>query len=332
MFNKVTGIRSLVIISFTVLLALFCLILTSDHFNIPLPEGVFNFENQRSDSNHIQKVSSPVVTILFGGDLMFDRWIRTVSRKKGGDFILSPMEEVLKRADVVVANLEGSITDEPSVSEMSVPGSPENYLFTFPPDTAELLARKNITLVNIGNNHILNFKIEGVKETTDRLLKAGVQSFGSPLKGATRYSIRDIHGVKIAFVNYNQFISDGREKVFDDVKSVESIAQLVIVYAHWGDEYTEASITTKLLAHELIDAGADLIIGSHPHIVQESERYKEKMIYYSLGNFVFDQYFQPETEKGLLVKASFDSNTNAIVTEEVPIVLNRNGQTTTFVR
>ena len=76
----------------------------------------------------------------------------------------------------------------------------------------------------------------------------------------------------------------------------------MIVFLHWGEEYQLISSSSqRKLAHSLIDAGADLIIGSHPHVVQEIEKYKGKLIFYSLGNFIFDQYFSRETQKGLAV-------------------------------
>lgn len=266
-------------------------------------------------------------TVLFGGDMQFDRWIRTVSQKKGADFILAPMRPTLANADIVVANLEGPITDQPSVSETSTEGAHDNYVFTFPPETAALLKRENIALVNIGNNHILNFQEDGVQQTKALLEQSGVAQFGSPLAGDTRYSIRDIRGTRIAFVNYNQFVSNSRAKAFEDITAVKERSDFIVIYAHWGEEYVEALPAVKQLAHEFVDVGADLVIGSHPHVVQEREDYQGKPIYYSLGNFIFDQYFRPETQSGLLVRATFDSANHRITTENIPIHLRTNGQT-----
>jgi poly-gamma-glutamate synthesis protein (capsule biosynthesis protein) len=266
-------------------------------------------------------------TVFFGGDMQFDRYIRSVTEKRGGAFVFDELRSALQKVDLVVANLEGPITDNPSVSETSTEGSHDNYVFTFPPETAALLKRENIALVNIGNNHILNFQEDGVQQTKARLEQSGVAQFGSPLAGDTRYVIRDIRGTRIAFVNYNQFVSNGRAKAFEDITAVQELSDFIVVYAHWGEEYVEALPAVKQLAHELVDAGADLIIGSHPHVVQEHEDYQGKPIYYSLGNFVFDQYFRPETQSGLLVRATFDSANHRITTEDIPIHLRTNGQT-----
>ncbi len=267
------------------------------------------------------------VTVVFGGDMQFDRYIRTVSERRGGAFLFDGLRPEFERADLIVANLEGPITENASVSVTSVEGSHDNYVFTFPAETAQLLYWENIRLVNIGNNHILNFKEDGVRQTKAFLEQAAVGYFGSPLSGDERIAYREINGTKLAFVNYNEFVWKGYEKSLADIALAKERADFIIIYTHWGKEYVEATAETKELAHALIDAGADLIIGSHPHVVQEREKYKGKMIYYSLGNFVFDQYFRPETQSCLLVRAKFDALSDEISIEEVPIRLDRSGQT-----
>ncbi len=267
------------------------------------------------------------VSILFGGDMQFDRYIRTVMREKGQDFVLANLQETLHTSDLIVANLEGPITDNPSESETSVAGEAKNYVFTFPPETAAFLAHEHIGPVNIGNNHILNFKADGVEQTKKYLHNAGVNYFGSPLAGDNRTDIEEVKGTRIAFVNYNQFVSDGEKKTLEDLKNVQGKVDFTVVFTHWGIEYTNAPAYVKTLAHEFIDAGADLIIGTHPHVVQETEIYKGKKIYYSLGNFIFDQYFRPETQKGLLVRATFDPASKEITTQDIPITLKNSGQT-----
>lgn len=295
--------------------------------------GILRIDGQalscnRVDSKMINEVAaqSPV-TILFGGDMQFDRYIRSVTGKRGGAFIFDGLRSEFQQADLVVANLEGPITDSVSVSETSVEGSRDNYVFTFPPETAALLKAENVSLVNIGNNHVLNFKEDGVRQTKEYLRAVGVGYFGSPLSGDDRTAIREINGTKIAFVNYNEFVWKGGEKASADIALVKERADFVVVYTHWGKEYVAASPEMKTLAHEFIDAGADLIIGSHPHVVQEREEYKGKSIYYSLGNLIFDQYFRPETQAGLVVRAVFDPMTQDIILSELPVRLNTNGQT-----
>lgn len=268
-----------------------------------------------------------IVTLLFGGDLMFDRSIRTAMRKRGSDFPLAPLRELFSQSDLVVANLEGPITGNATKSEGSEIGSRENYYFTFDPSVAKTLKDAGVGMVNLGNNHILNFGEDGVVQTKQYLEAAGVQYFGSPLIGDIRYFIRDICGLKIAFINYNQFISNGKEKALADIAEAKTKSDFIVLYAHWGKEYVPALSSIKDLAHAFIDAGADLIIGSHPHVVQEHEIYHGKTIYYSLGNLVFDQYDSDATRNGFLVRVSIDVKTKEASFEEIPVNLKSNGQT-----
>ncbi len=267
------------------------------------------------------------IRILFGGDLMFDRHIRTALRKQGNDFALAPLKETLAQADLVVANLEGPITDNASRSETSAVGARDNYYFTFDPAVAPLLKEFHIGAVNLGNNHISNFGQAGEQSTEKYLAAAGVKFFGAPVSDDKRILFQTIQGVKIALVNYDQFIFKGKEKALADIRTAKEQAAVVILYTHWGTEYVPATEPIKVLAHQFIEAGVDLIIGSHPHVVEETEVYRGKTVYYSLGNMVFDQYFSEETKHGLLVRATLDPETKQFSFEDIPIVLQSTGQT-----
>ncbi len=252
------------------------------------------------------------VRLLFVGDMMFDRWIRETSARKNTEFIFSGVEELLSGKDLVVGNLEGPITDQASVSVGSEIGSRENYVFTFPPETAEMLREKNIRLVNLGNNHILNFGEKGLEGTKKYLIEAGVNFFGNAGENreVKRFWIENIGGIRIGFLNYNQFAKNPEDDISDDLAAMKEIKpDFTVVYTHWGTEYAPTpDEKEKKLAHEFIDQGADFVIGSHPHVVQEKEEYKGKMIYYSLGNFIFDQYFRPDTQKGEAVEVELEEN------------------------
>lgn len=106
----------------------------------------------------------------------------------------------------------------------------------------------------------------------------------------------------------------------------KNLGNVVVVYTHWGEEYVPRTEKMKTLARQFVDAGASLVVGSHPHVVQESERYSDQYIYYSLGNFVFDQYFSDAVRNGLLLEVTFDpSGVESI--KEIPIVLHPDGRT-----
>lgn len=259
----------------------------------------------------------PVINLLFTGDAMFDRHVRSNSQTNGYDHIFSNIHALLAEQDIVITNLEGPITDNKSVSQNSIVGSPQNYVFTFDPAILPVLVNNNITLVNLGNNHILNFGTYGLDATTGYLTQHGINYFGNT--GQTdvhRYRIINIKGTKFGFVNYNQFVKDGLTAAMSDLQIVRQQVDVMILYAHWGNEYVvTADEAIQILAHQFIDAGADAVIGSHPHVVQQSEIYQGKHIYYSLGNFIFDQYFMPETQQGLLVRLSLGVDRSLTATE-----------------
>lgn len=242
--------------------------------------------------------------ILFGGDMMFDRSIRAASEVEGQDYILSCIVSEFDAVDLVVANLEGPITSNPSVSMHSKVGEADNFIFTFPLATADLLARHNIRVVNLGNNHILNFGTRGERETLGALQRASVNYFGDTLsQGIATTSIR---GLKFAFVNFNQFSeTSSKDTTIAQIRDSRAQGYTTIVYAHWGEEYVAANEMQKKHARAFVDSGAEVVIGSHPHVIQEHEIYKGKHIYYSLGNLIFDQYWNEEVRTGLLVAISF---------------------------
>lgn len=284
-------------------------------------------------SRFLQPTPTPVpqsIKLLFGGDLMFDRHIRQHMEREGADFVLAPLAKTFGQYDAVVANLEGPVTDSPSRSVNSAVGSTNNFIFTFDPDIVPMLKKYNLTIVNLGNNHILNFGTDGVRQTKTYLTEGGIEFFGNTTlenRVSDRVLFKTFSELTLAFVNYNQFVDAGWETALEDVAFADPLADLVIVMPHWGNEYeTMANQTVRNWAYQLIDVGADLIIGGHPHVTQQREIYQGKTIYYSLGNFVFDQYFQPEVQQGLLIGVEIAPDLS-LSFAEYPIQLSPNGQT-----
>lgn len=248
---------------------------------------------------------------------MFDRHVRSNSQTHGYDQIFSKINSLLTAQDMVIVNLEGPVTDNRSISQNSIVGSPQNYVFTFDPAILPVLANNKISLVNLGNNHILNFGTKGLEATTQYLRQNSINYFGNTGQtDADRYRIVNIRDTKLGFINYNQFVKDGLPAVMSDLRTLRPQVDILILYAHWGNEYVvTADETIQTLAHQFIDSGADAIIGSHPHVVQQSEIYQGKHIFYSLGNFVFDQYFMPETQQGLLVQLNINPDHSIAATK-----------------
>lgn len=293
----------------------------TSHFTMAFPIG-----RERKSVDAGSRPEAAPIELLFGGDMMFDRWVRTMMRRYGDAYPLEPLRETFQDADAVIANLEGPITASASISEESESGAQDNYVFTFDQAVAPFL-RKFDVIPSLGNNHILNFKEDGVRETERHLHDAGVDFFGSPLDGSGRLLVKDFDGFRVAFVNYNEFVWQGREKAIADIGMSRGSADFVVLYAHWGEEYEPATEQQKGLAREFVDAGADLVVGSHPHIVQEHEIYHGKTIYYSLGNLVFDQYFRDDTRSGLLLSVSISQKTGKYAISEKTVIMETDGQT-----
>jgi len=272
-------------------------------------------------------------TLLFGGDMMFDRNIRLRAQERGNyEFIFENLIPIFSKADAIVANLEGPVTDFPSRSVGSVPGSTNNYFFTFSPNVLTTLSRWPF-IVNLGNNHILNFGQDGLAQTYNYLAETAVPYFGyvQPEQETKSFLIKEIGGITFGFVNYNQFVTGGKQQAFADIAEIRPMVEILVMYTHWGNEYVQENQVIKDLGYQFVDTGADLIIGSHPHVVQGTEDYKGKRIYYSLGNFVFDQYFETAVKNGLLVEAevcrSIETQSFDWEFIDYPIQLNKDGTT-----
>lgn len=270
--------------------------------------------------------ASVPISILFAGDMMFDRYVRTQSERIGKEEMFGNVRKKLLGADLAVANLEGPITSSRSESVGSASGEARNYVFTFDPGWARVLYDSNIRIVNIGNNHILNFGEKGLSETRRLLRDSGVGFFGDPMDESSRTFVTLLRGRRIGFVNYNQFSSDAERRALSDIDRLRPIVDTLFVYAHWGVEYEPETADEVRLAHLFVDHGADAMIGSHPHIVQGNETYHGKRVYYSLGNFIFDQYFSPDTTRGLMVEAIIASD-GGISFHEIPLKLSSDGVT-----
>jgi poly-gamma-glutamate synthesis protein (capsule biosynthesis protein) len=289
--------------------------------------GMFFLNSKQTTLPAQQPEALGEVSVLFAGDMMFDRTIRTTTEAHGGDYLFQCLDPVFKTEDLVVANLEGPITESTSISQFSEPGDGNNFTFTFPTTTAGLLYAHNVRMVNLGNNHIFNYHLAGVLSTEKFLDEAQVGHFGDPDKTEPNKVARiEINGIPFSFVNWSDWTSDNTDITAAQIKKEHEEGRLVVIFTHWGEEYLPATTREKRLAHDFIDAGADIIIGTHPHIVQEHELYKGKNIYYSLGNLIFDQYFSDQVDHGLMVQARFDKKGIQSITE-IPVYLQKNRQT-----
>jgi poly-gamma-glutamate synthesis protein (capsule biosynthesis protein) len=245
------------------------------------------------------------VSLLFVGDIMFDRDVARHARLAGEEALFAGVSEILLAHDVVVGNLEGTITGNPSVVQV------DNTVlrFTFEPQFAQVLRGAGLTVVSLANNHALDFGEFGFEDTLHHLTEAGLTAFGSPYNEQKLAVQTTLHGKDFCFIGYHELFNRDPSAVVEKIKEIESRCDYTVVFAHWGEEYSqEPTASQRELARLFVDNGADLIIGAHPHVVQPVEIYNNVAIFYSLGNFIFDQGWRSEVKRGLMVSVELEGN------------------------
>jgi poly-gamma-glutamate synthesis protein (capsule biosynthesis protein) len=243
------------------------------------------------------------VTILAFGDMMLDRTVRDAITAHGAYYPFERIAPLLLGHDIVVANAEGPFTNHKSISAVDH----SQLVFTFDPSSLPMLKSLGFTMFSQANNHALNFGWDGLHESQAAITNAGIGVFGDPENADPGPVYQTVRGETVAFVGYDQFSSSGgsASSTLAAIRIAKQNSTFVIVYAHWGEEYNLG--TTQLqanLAHAFIDAGADAVLGSHPHVVEPIELYAGKFILYSMGNFVFDQDWDDNVSHGLAVDIS----------------------------
>ncbi|MEX0598072.1 MAG: CapA family protein [Candidatus Paceibacterota bacterium] len=258
------------------------------------------------DKSSIEDVKSnnKKINILSFGDMMLDRYIRKFIDNKGINAIFENITPLMKNKDMVVANLEGSISNF-----LPKPLQPNNVKFTFDPKVVPELKKLGFTHFSLANNHSSDFGAEGITQTKEFLDKEGIKYFGDSNNKNSMSYIQDLDGFKIGLIGYHELFNPDTTSTIQEIKNIREQSDFIIIYPHWGVEYkTLFSKSQQEKAYQFIDAGADAIIGSHPHVIQPIEIYKNKAIFYSLGNFIFDQTFSQNTQQGLAVNISLENN------------------------
>jgi len=248
-----------------------------------------------------EKVEKPLSILAFG-DLMLDRNVRINIKNNTAEYPFLNIRDFLTGYDIVVANLEGVFTNFPSVTAGVVDGP---LSFTFDPKIVSTLKQLNFNLFSVANNHSLNFGRAELDKSNKLLEKEGINWFGDPSNKNLSSFTTTIRGEKITFIGYHQFANQGFSLVLSEITLAKENKSFVIVYPHWGEEYVTSPTKGQIkMAHQFIDAGADLILGSHPHVIEPIEIYNGKAIFYSLGNFIFDQASKGPVSEGLAVSLS----------------------------
>lgn len=268
-------------------------------------EAVISGESGKVQSN-IEAAQKTKTTFAFAGDMMFDRNVWHRYKDIGMNRIFDNFDTLFfKNSDIAFANLEGPISSVP-INDDYASGS---MVFNFPPETVETLRFLGLNGVSLANNHTLNAGVQGFSNTKNVLLAAGIKYGGSQNDYNADNIIRydEDHAVSIIVADILAEIDP--EEITQSVAAESANGRFVVVYPHWGVEYEgKHNLSQERMAESWIDAGADIIIGGHPHVTQDVEIYKNRPIIYSLGNFVFDQFFSKETQRGLLISGSIEGS------------------------
>jgi poly-gamma-glutamate synthesis protein (capsule biosynthesis protein) len=248
--------------------------------------------------------------------------VSSVIKRRGPDYPFDDVRSLFEDGDIVFGNLECSIMSESSVNEQ-VP-----KFFCAEPSVVEGLKNANFNVLSVANNHIMEHR-EVLFQNTVQLLRSNNIH---PVGVAGDIEIISANGYKIAFLAYS-FIEDNipnsgynkiysEEPILQDIRKIRSDVDLIIISLHWGYEYVPYPSPTQIqIGRRLIDAGADIILGGHPHVTQSYEIYKNRPIFYSLGNFIFDQTYIPITKESFIAEIIIHDSVESMAINIIPIMI-----------
>jgi len=223
-------------------------------------------------------------------------------------YIFEKVEHIFSEGDIVFGNLETVLSDYGKTK------SYKSLILRGKPEFVEQLKKGHFNLINIANNHIQQHGKQCLFDTIDILQKREIRIIG--LDNLQPQVISSPKGIKLGFLGYSlrpeQYEKDAiysladKNKIISDINRIKEKVNYIVISLHWGDEYITFPSAEQIdLAHKIIDAGADVIIGHHPHVLQPIESYNNKIIAYSLGNFVSDMYLDA-TKNSAILKIIFD--------------------------
>ncbi len=260
------------------------------------------------------------IKIAFVGDTMLDRGVEQKVKKEGDDnfnFVFEEIKDDLKQYDFLIGNLEGPVSNK---------GKDKYNLYSFRmnPEVIPVLKEVGFEAFSVANNHMGDWGQEAMVDTFNRLKEGGIKVLGggNNLDEAITPQIIEKDDVKIGFLAFSQFgqgdfwatnnfggvAGISEENLKKGISVAREQADIIIVNFHFGEEYQEIQNSyQEKYAKMAIDFGANLVVGTHPHVIQPLEQYKNTYVAYSLGNFVFDQYFSPETMEGGLLEVVIEN-------------------------
>ncbi|MET1121094.1 CapA family protein [Priestia megaterium] len=253
-----------------------------------------------------------LVTATMVGDIMLGRNVEKVTNRQGQDYLFRNVESYFKNADYSTANF-----DHPVTANDEYPAQDKPIVLRTDEQSVKTLKNLNFSVLNVANSHSMDYLEEGLNDTVKAFNQSKMDfvGMGGNLEEASNINYQTVNGIKIATLGFtdtytaysaandnNPGILPAKPEIFIPlIQEAKEKANLVVVHAHWGEEYdTTPSPRQKGLAKAMADAGADIILGHHPHVLQPIDTYKNTVIFYSLGNFVFDQGWSASRESALV--------------------------------
>lgn len=262
------------------------------------------------------------ITLTFVGDVMFDRGVRSsIVKNFAGDYgALFANASYLKEADITFANLEGTVSTDIS------PRTGSRFSFRMDPQGLVAMREAGFDIVSFANNHVGDYSTKGFLATLANLEEVGILFSGAGRQKAdvVTPTVIDVRGTKIGFLAATDVGPDWLRATDTDpgillasdpdlsgiITRAKAQVDILVVSFHFGNEYSPVNARQQKIARAAVDAGADIVVGHHPHVMESVEEYNGGVIFYSLGNFIFDQYFSEHTMRGMVVNVSIDPDTN----------------------
>lgn len=277
-----------------------------------------------------EKSDTGPLTVSIVGDIMLSRSVQPYLTEYGYDYPYEEVSALFLADDLTIGNLECPITANENAADKT-----KRFIFRADEDNAPALKRAGFDCLNLANNHSMDYLSDGLSDTMANLEQSGLSYIGAAENAAANCSqVFEKNGIKVGLLAYSALPPEGffynQDKptvryvsTMDFSRMETDIAALecdfLIVYFHWGIEYLPyQSEAQEQIARTAIDLGADFVVGTHPHVLQETEIYKDKYIYYSLGNFIFDRQIPPGTDESIILQLVIEKE-GLVSVDEIPV-------------
>lgn len=261
------------------------------------------------------------ITLSFAGDCTlgtdesFDRSTSFNAKYDAVDdpsYFFANVADIFANDDATIVNMEGTLTDSTTRAD-------KTFAFKAAPEYAQILVEGNVEAASLANNHSHDY---GEKSYTDTI--EAVEAVGIPTFGYDRIAYLDVKGVKVALIGTYELAEGAgiKDEMLSNINAAkEAGAQVIVVYFHWGTERETVPDSVQMeLGHAAIDAGATLVVGSHPHVIQGIEEYNGHQIVYSLGNFCFGGNKNPSDKDCMIFQATFTVQGDHVTTDSTEVI------------